>query len=57
MTDDKPPVHVLRDVKLAGEIVLDPCYDPPWPGAGITSVRKEGASSNPEHPEDGDGPT
>jgi hypothetical protein len=33
-------IHVLRDVTLVGEIVLDPCYDPPWPGAGIKSVRR-----------------
>ena len=31
-------VRVVRDVTLAGEIVLDPRYDPPWPGAGIKSA-------------------
>lgn len=31
-------VHVLRDVTLVGEIVLDPAYDPPWPGAGVWKV-------------------
>lgn len=32
--------RVPRDVTLAGEIVLDPRYTPPWPGAGIKSVRR-----------------
>jgi hypothetical protein len=30
--------RVLRNVTLVGEIVLDPRYTPPWPGAGIKSV-------------------
>ena len=44
-------VRVLRDVTLVGEIVLDPRYDPPWPGAGIISVRDLPA----EDPPSGDG--
>ncbi|HEY3652364.1 MAG TPA: hypothetical protein VGL33_30650 [Streptosporangiaceae bacterium] len=37
---EQEPVRVLRDVKLVGEIVLDPRYDPPWPGAGIKAARE-----------------
>jgi len=39
--------RVLRDVKLVGEVVLDPRYDPPWPGAGIISARKLPAEDPP----------
>jgi len=47
MTAADPPwklldPHVLHDVKLVGEIVLDPYYDPPWPGAGVWKVDPEG---------------
>ena len=28
-------VHVIRDVTLAGPLILDPRYTPPWPGAGV----------------------
>lgn len=43
--------RVLRDVTLVGEVVLDPRYDPPWPGAGIKSIRKseEPYGSNDEN--------
>jgi hypothetical protein len=43
--------RVLREVTLVGAIVLDPCYDPPWPGSGIKSVRELPA----EDPPPGDG--
>ena len=36
MPGDPRFAHVIRDAKLAGEVVLDPGYDPPWPGAGGT---------------------
>lgn len=32
------PPHVIRHAAIT-ELVLDPAYTPPWPGAGITSVK------------------
>ena len=44
---DTPAVHVIREMKLVGGIVLDPACTPPWPGAGIISVRDAGSGDTP----------
>ena len=28
-------VHVIREGTIAGPLILDPRYTPPWPGAGV----------------------
>ena len=33
-----PAPHVIRHAVIT-ELVLDPAYTPPWPGAGTQSVR------------------
>ena len=47
-------IRMLRAVTLVGEIVLDPRYDPPWPGAGIKSVRRLPETVPAEDPLSGD---
>jgi hypothetical protein len=40
--DEGRAEHVIREVRFAGEVTLDPGYTPPWPGAGVCGHEPEG---------------